>query len=257
MPDTSSSWPTILIIDDEWYARNSLKMRLQESFPAFNVVHEAQDVPTAVELIKKIEPDLIFLDMEMPKFSGAELFNFFEKDEINAKVVFTTAFTHYAHVAFDLVVADYLLKPISKEHLERAVKKVLQKSTILETLPLLNLDDKDLFISENQVLKIALNTQEGTVLVPLSDIISLRADGSYTFFSLKNHNRLIITRRLAEFDRLEEHNFLRIHRSHMINLTHITKITKQSTVIMQNNEEYPIANERRTFLKNWVSQYKL
>lgn len=248
--------PVVLIVDDEWYARNNLKTLIQASFPSFTDIHEAQEVLTAVEIIKKVKPDLIFLDMEMPKYSGAELFNFFEKDELNQKVVFTTAFTHYAHVAFDLVVADYLLKPVTKENLERSVNKVLNLKAV-NAAAKVNIDEKNLLISENQELKIAVNTQDGTVLILLKDIISLHASGSYTFFQLVKQRRIIASKRLAEFDRLEEHNFLRIHRSHMINLDYLVKATKQATVIMENNEEYPIASERRAFLNHWLNRFKL
>lgn len=248
--------PIVLIVDDEWYARHNLKTLIQKTYPSFTSIHEAQDVLAAVELIKEIKPDLIFLDIEMPKYSGAELFNFFEKDELNQKVVFTTAFTHYAHVAFDLVVADYLLKPITKENLERSVNKVLKLKAI-NIAANNTADTKNLLISENQELKIALNTQSGTILILLKDIISLHASGSYTFFLLNKQRRIVASKRLSEFERLEEHKFLRIHRSHMINLEYLVKATKQATVIMEDNQEYPVAPERRAILNHWLSRFKL
>jgi two-component system LytT family response regulator len=233
-----------LIVDDEKNARLALRGILEENFPEIEITGEAFDMPSAVKMIRKLQPELIFLDISMPGYSGLELFKFFDKEDINFKVVFVTAHSEYAINAFELSAVDYILKPIQIPALERAISKVNQNSYgTIETLQSHYEDGKS--------KKLALQTGEGIVFLEFDQIIYLKADGSYTHFITDHQPKITVSKRLADFEKLEKMGtFLRIHRSHIINYNRITKIIKQDGgfVIMDNKEELSISSTYKAVL---------
>lgn len=251
-----------IIIDDEWHARLSLRGLLETHFPEVNIIAEAKDVPNGVQLINEHNPDLVFLDVEMPNYSGLELFRFLNAELLKFKVIFVTAYNEYAINAFELAAADYILKPARQESLQRAIDKV--KNYIIanpnrKTMPqeIQTLQDNFQF-SNTQDHKIALTTGEGTIMVQMKDILYLKADGSYTYFMLSNNQKILVSKRIAEFEKLETlGDFLRVHRSYIVNLHHIHKISKQDSVILMNGEEFSISEEKRKLLNLWIKSKKI
>lgn len=244
-----------IIVDDEINARLSLRGVLEDFFPEISIVDEARDVPEAVKSIHKHNADLIFLDIEMPGYSGLSLLDFFERDKIHFKIIFVTAYSEYAINAFEMAAVDYLLKPIRKEHIERALNRLGNNNE--DDLKLAVLNDN---LNNPNERKIALATSEGLTFVKLDDIIYLKADGSYTHIYLQDKKRIVNTKRLNEYERLEKiGKFMRIHRSHIININHISKILKQDggTVLMSNMEMLSISSEKKKLLLNLVEGDKI
>lgn len=234
-----------IIVDDELNARLALRGILEENFPEIEIVAENVDVPSAVKSIHAFQPELVFLDIAMPGYSGLELLNFFDVNTINFKIIFVTAFAEYAINAFELSAVDYILKPVRIDALQRALTKV-NDSNSLEKIKVLQ---NNLDLPQNK--KIALNTGDGITFIELLDILYLKADGSYTHFFLSNKNKITVSKKISEFERLEQvGNFMRIHRSHVINLERIQKILKQDggTVIMDNGDELSISSDKKTIL---------
>lgn len=234
-----------IIVDDELNARLALRGILEENFSEIEIVAENVDVPSAVKSIHAFQPELVFLDIAMPGYSGLELLNFFDVNTINFKIIFVTAFAEYAINAFELSAVDYILKPIRIDALQRALTKV-NDSNSLEKIKVLQ---NNLDLPQNK--KIALNTGDGITFIELLDILYLKADGSYTHFFLSNKNKITVSKKISEFERLEQvGNFMRIHRSHVINLERIQKILKQDggTVIMDNGDELSISSDKKTVL---------
>lgn len=234
-----------IIVDDELNARLALRGVLEENFPEIKVVAENHDVPSAVKSIHAFQPDLVFLDIAMPGYSGLELLKFFDEDQIDFKIIFVTAFAEYAINAFELSAVDYILKPIRVEALQRALSKMntMHSSASLKVL------QANLEMPQNK--KIALNTGDGVTFIELFDILYLKADGSYTHFFLSNKNKITVSKKIAEFERLEQvGNFMRIHRSHLINLERIQKFLKQDGgfVVMDNGDELSISVEKKAML---------
>lgn len=230
-----------IIVDDETNARLALRGVLEEFFPEISVEDEAKSVPDAVKSIHKHQPDVVFLDIEMPGYSGLSLLDFFDKDNSNFKIIFVTAYSEFAINAFELAAVDYLLKPIRKEHIERALKRVQNKNA--EHLEILK---QNLYSAEDK--KIALSTSEGLLFVKLSEIVYLKADGSYTHVYLTEDRKITNTKRLSEYERLEQTGkFIRIHRSHIVNIDHIVKILKQDggTVLLSNNDLLSVSSEKK------------
>lgn len=234
-----------IIVDDELNARLALRGILEENFPEIQIVAENADVPSAVKSIHAFQPELVFLDIAMPGYSGLELLNFFDVNTINFKIIFVTAFAEYAINAFELSAVDYILKPVRIDALQRALTKV-NESNSLEKIKVLQ---NNLDLPQNK--KIALNTGDGITFIELLDILYLKADGSYTHFFLSNKSKITVSKKISEFERLEQvGNFMRIHRSHVINLERIQKILKQDggTVIMDNGDELSISSDKKTVL---------
>lgn len=234
-----------IIVDDELNARLALRGILEENFPEIEIVAENHDVPSAVKSIHAHKPELVFLDIAMPGYSGLELLKFFDESQINFKIIFVTAYAEYAINAFELSAVDYILKPVRVEALQRALSK-LNDTKSSESLKVLQ---NNLEMPQNK--KIALNTGDGITFIELQDILYLKADGSYTHFFISNKNKITVTKKISEFERLEQvGNFMRIHRSHLINLERIQKIVKQDggTVIMDNGDELSISSDRKTTL---------
>lgn len=171
-----------IIVDDEKAARDVLFTLIERYCPQVTVVQMCSDVPSAVLAINQHEPDLVFLDIEMPNYSGFELFAFFK--EINFQVIFATAYNQYAIKAFEVSAIDYLLKPIDIEKLELAVAKVLSNRS---TQPVKEkLEQLEINLSGQHISRIALPVSDGLVFVAIDTIIALEADGAYTNISIRN-----------------------------------------------------------------------
>lgn len=244
-----------IIVDDELNARLSLRGILEENFPDIQILAESKDVPSAVTAIHQYKPDLVFLDISMPGYSGLELLKFFDESQITFKIIFVTAFSEYAINAFELSAVGYILKPVRVDALEKALHKIRDTSNDLEKLKTLQTN------MENPMdKKVALNTGDGITFLELQNILYLKADGSYTHFYTTDRHRITVAKKISDFERLEAMgNFLRIHRSHIVNLSRIQKILKQDggMVIMENGEILSISAERKTNLYNKFQDFKL
>ena len=233
-----------IIIDDEPNARIALKGVLEENFPQVEILAECKDVPDAVKTIHKLKPDLVFLDIEMPGYNGFELLDFFDDHNLQFKIIFVTAYSDYSLRAFEISAVDYILKPVRAEHIERALKKINLEyiTSQKEQIKVL----KDNFTNQLDK-KIVLQTAETIYVVKMDDIIYLQADGSYTRFYTTSHGVLTITKKLIDFEYLENCGpFFRTHRSYIVNLNFIKKVDKKEFVlIMHNDAEVYLAQDKK------------
>ena len=236
-----------IIIDDEPNARIALKGVLEENFPQVEILAECKDVPDAVKTIHKLKPDLVFLDIEMPGYNGFELLDFFDDHNLQFKIIFVTAYSDYSLRAFEISAVDYILKPVRAEHIERALKKINLEyiTSQKEQIKVL----KDNFTNQLDK-KIVLQTAETIYVVKMDDIIYLQADGSYTRFYTTSHGVLTITKKLIDFEYLENCGpFFRTHRSYIVNLNYIKKVDKKEFVlIMHNDAEVYLAQDKKNGL---------
>jgi two-component system LytT family response regulator len=240
-----------MVVDDEVHARLTLKGILSENFSTMiEVVAEAENVPEAVKAIHKYKPDVVFLDIEMPAYNGFELLDFFDAGQIHFQIVFVTAYSEYSLRAFEISATDYLLKPVRFAQIERAVGRLWQNFTQnryqnarLEVL-------KEHLTRSPADKKIVLQTAENMYIVHLHDILYAEADGSYTHFFTKMQGKITITKKLSDFDYLEEMgSFMRTHRSYLVNLNKIKRVDKKNFVIvMENDTEVYLAQDRKPHL---------
>lgn len=228
-----------IIIEDEARNRNTLELLLKEYCPEVNVVGLAEDVLSGVKIIQKEKPDLVFLDVQMPNYSGFKLIEYF--DQIDFHIVFTTAYEHYAVEAFHANATAYLLKPIDIDELINAVQKVIdniskknQHTKSSPTVPV---------IPPNQ--KIDLPTKNGIIYLTINEIVSLQSEGRNTHIFLTDNRSVLTTLNMKECEkRFLKTTLLRIHKSNMINLAYIKKYTKKldAFVEMENGQKLDVGN---------------
>ncbi|MBA4258969.1 MAG: DNA-binding response regulator [Chitinophaga sp.] len=221
-----------IIVDDEPNARKALRGLLNDNFEEIQIVADCSDVPEAVKTINKYKPDLVFLDIDMPGYSGFELLDFFDEHQIWFKIIFVTAYSQHSLKAFESSAVDYILKPVRLEHMRRALKKAnfLPSDTIQYKVLRDNL-------SQQQDKKVVLQTSETIYVVNQDDIIFIQAEGSYTKIITVTHGVLTITKKLLDFEYLETDGpFFRTHRSYLVNLNHVKKIDKKDFVLIMSNE---------------------
>ena len=240
-----------LIIDDEPPARGSLRLLLEEHFPNLSVLAEAGNVADGLKAIQRYQPELVFLDIEMPDGTGFDLLN--QIDTVNFEVIFVTAFDTFAIQAFQSSAYAYLLKPVALEDLKRALSRLEKHLSYID-----NTGDRrvkvlvDFFGFDNQVIKkIVLESMEGFEVVKLRDIVYLEGDGNCTHFFLEDQRRRTVSKTLKEYEKLlDAHGFFRAHKSYIINLSHVTSVQRgvSGMVELSGRAEVPVSRRRKQAL---------
>jgi two-component system, LytTR family, response regulator len=216
-----------IIVDDELKSRNTLHRLIDEFCEEVAVVDTADSVDTAVKaIINHTDLDVLFLDIELNKEFGFNLLNRFK--EVPFEVIFTSARQDYALKAIKHSAIDYLLKPLNVLELQSAVNKVREKKSkesFHRQLEALMSSMKNSPKKDRQ--QIALSTQDGLLFVNVADILRCQADGSYTYFHLKNGLKVFTSGNLKEYEALlTPFNFFRIHHSFLINMAEIKKYVR-------------------------------
>lgn len=220
------------IIEDEFLARESLRVFLEKHCDDVTVRFMAVDLESGVAEIKKHRPDAIFLDIEMPGHSGMDILRLLG-DVPPPLIVFTTAYAEYAVDAFGLEAVDYLLKPIDIRKLRRALERVRER--MRKTAP-------------ETPSKLAVHTTGGILLVDADTIIHLRAEGSYCEIHTTDRGRIMVSRKLKDLEAgLDARQFLRIHRSHVVNLLQVAELMRgdNAHVRLKDGTELPVARDRK------------
>lgn len=238
-----------IVVDDERRARDVLNKLLERNCPIVNVVAMCVDVLSAVDKIKELKPDVVFLDVEMPDYAGYELVNFF--NEINFEIIFVTAFDQYAIKAFELSAIDYLVKPIERLRLvdavDRVSKKVNSNESKVQYEQLLN------SIKEKEFKKIVIPELGNKRIIEINNITAIEAEGSYCKIHQLNNNPFVISKNLKYFEeRLgDSKSFFRTHRGWLVNINHIESINKTDlTLHLCNNL---VAKISRTMISSFES----
>jgi two-component system, LytTR family, response regulator len=201
-----------IIVDDERLARKELRTMLSDH-PLIEVAGEADAVASAVELIREVRPDVVFLDIQMPGESG---FDLLEKSEARFKVIFVTAFDAHAIHAFEVNALDYLLKPINPERLARAIERLFASDSQQSAASLRKLEYED---------RLFIDTNDRSGFLKLNTIQCICGAGDYSEVFTSDGKKLLVLKPLKEWEeRLPERYFSRIHRSTIINLEYVDRI---------------------------------
>lgn len=237
----------VLIIDDEAKARNVLSTLLQETSDKITEILTEDTLLKGVAAIKKEQPQIVFLDIEMPEHSGLDIFDFINKEDYNFELIFVTAYNQYAIQAFQLSAIDYLLKPVRPTQLREAFDKACKfiKTKQINTR-LLELKES---LQNNNFKKIGLPYSDGIKFVNFNDIIALEADGMYTKVATVKEATILVSKPLKFFvEILQKTNiFYRPHRSFLINLTFIKEYIKKDGgyILMENDQVVSISREKK------------
>lgn len=245
-----------IIIDDETYCCEALATLLERYCPEVKVADICYSGEAAITAIKEQKPQLLFLDIEMPQMNGFELLE--KLPEINFQLIFTTSYDQYAIKAIRFSALDYLLKPVDREELQKAVQKTISRlsSPLPQQLEILL---QKINHSSSPVQKIALPTMEGLQMVALDFIISCASDSNYTVFFLKNKQKIIVSRTLKDVEEmLNDLNFFRVHHSYMVNMNEINKYIKGEGgyLIMSDGSSVDVSRSKKEMLLKKLLPYK-
>ena len=243
-----------ILIDDDKNLREGMKGLLSRFAPTIKIIGEADSVASGIEVMNRLEPQIVFLDIQLNDGTGFDILEKLAEQNktINSNVVFITAHEQYAIKAFRFSALDFLLKPVDPEELQKVIVKI---ETVLE-----NKNDYshiDLLLENirknvDNFKRIALSTSDGIHLFDISDIIRCESTDNYTKFYIRNNKPVLISKTLKEYEELlKEHNFERIHQSHLINLNYLKSYIKKDGgyVVLKDESRLPISQRKRERLQ--------
>ncbi len=238
----------VFLIDDEKHCTSTLQFLLEQN-EEVAIIGVQNDARKALEILKKKEVDLVFLDIEMPFMNGFELLS--QWDEVPFKTIFTTAYNQYAIKALRMNALDYLLKPIDAEDLNNALNKY--KTASIEPINNGQLQNLHLFNNGKMQDTIALSTLQGLIFVKIEEIMYLEASSCYTYIILKNNTKHLASKTMANFEDILSDNalFFRAHKSYLVNLKFIKEYIRGEggDLIMQDDKLIPLSrNKKQEFL---------
>jgi len=249
----------VVIIDDEIDAIKSIELIINEYCSNAEIIGTANSAIAGKKIIAETNPDLVFLDIEMPRGSGFDLLEMIP--ERNFEVIFITAYNNFAIKAFKYSAIDYILKPIDIEELTDAVNKAAKRILANKKSQTNNTEKYNVLLDNikgNGPRKIMVTTSEGHIYIDVNDIIRIEAEGSYSNIFLVDQKRLMISKNLKEFETmLSDSNFFRSHHSHYINLQHVKKyVLKEGGYIeMDNDTIVPISRRRKDLFVEKMDNY--
>ena len=241
-----------ILIDDEVHCVETLSLLISEYCPEVEVMERCKSAKEGLAAVKKHDPALIFLDIEMPVMNGFEFLEQFT--DIPFAVIFTTSYDQYAIKAIRFSALDYLLKPIEPNELVSAVKKV-QEQRHLPFAEQFQMLLKQVQGKNSSFNKIAVPTSEGFELLPADQVVYCEADDNYTHLFLKNKSKIIACRTLKEMEEqlVDFHFFIRVHHSYMVNLNEVTKYIRGEGgyLVMSDGTSVNVSRSRKDALMKW------
>lgn len=234
----------VLIIDDEKRTRDLIAKMIETFGFDLTVISEGETMDTAIKAIQKHQPDILFIDIQMPDGTGFDVLNSIESKKF--EVIFITAYQEYAIKAIKFSALDYILKPIDAEELHTAILTAIDSVDFKK-------EDAQYEALENNIQpgnrrKLVLKTQECVYIVDLSEIIRCEADKNYTFFFLNSGKKILVSRTLKDFETmLNGYGFFRIQQSHLINLDYLDRYDKHQggAIIMKDGSAVPLSPAKK------------
>lgn len=241
----------VILVDDERDSLDSLKIDIEEYCPQLEILGTFSDASRGLQAIRDLQPDLIFLDIEMPHMNGFELLG--KLDSLEVSVIFVTAYDEYALKAFDFNAIDYLLKPVLKDKLILAVNKVLENANRKMNEQNLGALVHNIQMGANQAIeRIAIPVNDGFEFVHINDIIYLQAESNYCWIHFANREKHLISKTLKDMTKMiNRSQFLRAHQSYYVNLNHVKKYVRGGGgyLVLTNNTTIPVSRNQKENLK--------
>ncbi len=243
-----------ILVDDEISCTDILHWQVETYCPEVQVTAICNSSADALVKIQALQPDLVFMDIEMPGMNAFELLS--RLKPVSFAVIFVTAYNQFALQAFKENAVDYLLKPIEKFDLVNAVEKARQRFGKEDSEKM----DRLISLFSEQMTstrKIALPTNEGISFVNVDQIVRCESDSNYTYIFLQSGDKIVITKTLKQIEEsLAEYPFYRVHQSHLVNLNHIVKYAKDSGgyLIMSDKSNITVARQRKEGLMELFSR---
>ena len=248
---------TAILVDHDKNLREGMKVLLSRYAPEIMILGEAENVSDAVSVIDGLNPQVVFLDIQLADGTGFDILEkLTEKNgKIASQVVFITAHEQYAIKAFRFSALDFLLKPVDPEELQKVIEKIKNTVKKNDTFSHIDLLLENIRKKVDNFKRIALSTTDGIHLFEISDIIRCESTDNYTTFYIKNSKPILISKTLKEYEELlTEQGFERIHQSHLINLAYLKSYIKKDGgyVVMSDNSNLPVSQRKKDRLQELI-----
>jgi two-component system LytT family response regulator len=232
-----------VFVDDDPYVSDELRQMLLNE-KGIELLADFRHPLEAISFIRNAKPDLLFLDIQMPVMNGFEMLDQLSHDW-DFEVVFITSFNQYAIKAIKYSALDYLLKPIGEKELKAAISRFREKAERIKTKVRLSNLKHNLSADSEQEFKLVLLTKQGDHHFRASEIIRCEADSNYTQIHLSTGKKFLASKTLSGVEEmLTGESFIRIHKSHLINLSHVNRITTEDVVFMSDSAQLPVSRRR-------------
>ena len=247
---------TYVIIEDEERSRNVLKKMIDKHFPDLILLGASDGVDEGIKLIKKENPELIFLDIQLKDGSGFDILKGLGK--ISSWIIFTTAYDSYAIKAFKFSALDYLLKPIEINELVGSINRIQQKSDINQHQRIDSLIN-NINNHQNSPPILTISTLKSMEFIPINQILRCQAEGAYCKLILKNGKTHMVSKVIKEFEfLLKDHGFFRVHQSHLVNTSGVRQFIKSdSVVVMNDGTNIGVSKSRKDSFLQYMSEMSL
>ena len=231
-----------VLVDDEYFNRELIKMMIQKIHADFEIVGECENVGQGLRTIAETSPDVVFLDVKMPDGSGFDLLQ--RLGTVEFEVVFVTGFDEFALKAFDHNALDYVLKPVDQDKLRTTLDRVVKRVTVKPSY----LRESEQ-ITYRSLARIPVHSNDKVFLLPVEDVMYARASEGCTLFYKSRDERYVSSRQLSDFTPLFERQkqFLRIDRATVINLDHMASYTKgpRCFINMKDGESFAVSRRKK------------
>lgn len=234
---------TAMIVDDEGSNIDGLKQKLEQLFPEIEVVHCFQKPEDAISQLNEEQPDILFLDIQMPRINGFELLS--QIRQVNFQVVFVTAYSEFALEAFKQNAVDYVLKPIDNDDLKTAVDKALD---IINTNQDVEINERLINLlkdSSATTNKICIPTRKGVSFIPKSEVLHLEGYEGYTKIHLIHKVTITSSYNLGKFEKVLDNSFFKCHKSHIVCLERIRHYENEGYLVLEDDSRIPISRANR------------
>ena len=239
-----------ILVDDELNSLQNLQFKIQEYCPSIRVVAQTQNPEEGIRMINQYKPDVLFLDIEMPRMSGFKMLE--QIPEVDFEVIFITAYNHYAIHAIRISAFDYLVKPVGIEDLQQTVER-LGNFAAKKTRERAENLKQNLANPKSQEDHIAIPTSDGLEFIQIKQILRIESSSNYSKLILQNGQHMLVTRQLKDFEEmLQDYRFYRVHHSHLINLGFIARYVRGDggQVTMRNGDIIDVSRRKKeVFLK--------
>lgn len=246
----------LIIVDDDANSRKTLKTLLS-TFSDIHVVAECDSAITGINAIRRLSPDIVLVDVEMPGKNGFEMIA--EVSDISFETIFITGFEQYAIRAIKASALDYLLKPVDAIEITEALNRFKQKIHTAATVKQIQWLLENYRAGRNEHITITIPTNNGFEFIRTDNIIRLESNSNYTTFHLVGHHKLVIAKTLKEMEELMPGNlFCRVHHSHLINISLVKSYKKADggSILMADNTEIPVSRHRKNEFMAFLKQKK-
>lgn len=239
-----------LIIDDDPFIHTLLMDKLEQHFPEVEVLQTGSSGTEGIALIRQLQPDLVFLDVEMSDMTGFEMLS--QLDQITFQTIFITSYSHYAIKAIRFNALDYILKPIDLGELKQAIKRYKNRLTSPQPQNRIQQALHNFKAESPSEEILTLQLQDGELSLPLKDIVQIQGDRNYSYITVKNTSKKLVSKTLGDFeDILSEKGFFRCHKSHLVNRFHIQSRAHKTCILLTDQSEVPISRRRKEAFDNW------